>query len=48
MLYRGLRTLNELDVVEEVERVAAAKITVSTSDFNFPEIPLDPVEVEAF
>jgi hypothetical protein len=48
MLYRGLRTLNELDIVEEVERVAVAKITVSISDFDFPEILLDPVKAEAF
>jgi hypothetical protein len=48
MLHRGLRTLDELDVIEEAERVAAAKIIVSTSDFDFPKIPLDPVEAEAF
>jgi hypothetical protein len=28
--------------------VATAKITVPISDFDFPEILLDPVEVEAF
>jgi hypothetical protein len=48
MLYRGLKSLNELNIIEEIERVAMAKITVSTSDFNFPEISLDPVEVKAF
>jgi len=48
MLRRGLRTLDELDAAEEAERVATAKITVPTGDFDFPEIPLDPVEAEAF
>ena len=48
MLCKGLRTLDKLDVVEEVERVATAKITISTSDFDFPEILLDPVKAEAF
>jgi hypothetical protein len=48
MLYRGLRTLNKLDAVEEAERVAATKITIPTSNFDFPEILLDPVEAEAF
>ena len=48
MLCRGLRTLNELDVVEEVERVVAAKVTVLISDFDFPKIPLNPIKAEAF
>jgi len=48
MLRRGLKSLDELDAAEEAERVAAAKITVPTGDFDFPEIPLDPVEAEAF
>jgi hypothetical protein len=48
MLYRGLRTLNELDVVEKIEKVAAAKITISISDFDFPKIPLNLIKAEAF
>jgi hypothetical protein len=48
MLHRGLKSLDELDVVEEAERVVVAKITVSTSDFDFPEIPLNSIKVEAF
>jgi hypothetical protein len=48
MLYRGLRTLDELDIIEEAERVAMAKITVPISGFNFPEILLDLIEAEAF
>ena len=48
MLYKGLRTLNKLDIVEEVERVATAKIIISISDFNFSKILLDPIKAEAF
>ena len=48
MLHRGLKSLDELDIAEEAERVAMAKITVPISDFDFPEIPLNPVEAEAF
>jgi hypothetical protein len=48
MLYRGLRTLNKLNTIEEVKKMAAAKVTVSTSDFNFPEIPLNPIKIKAF
>jgi hypothetical protein len=48
ILHRGLKSLDELDIVKEAERVAAAKITVSTNNFDFPEIPLDPIKAEAF
>jgi hypothetical protein len=48
MLRRGLRTLDELDAAEEAEKVAAAAIPLPTGDFEFPEIPLDPVEAAAF
>jgi hypothetical protein len=48
ILYRGLRTLNELDVVEEAERVAMAKIIVSISNFDFLEVLLDPIKAKAF
>jgi hypothetical protein len=48
MLYRGLRTLNKLDIVEEAERVAVAKITIPISDFNFPEILLNLIKAKAF
>ena len=48
MLHRGLRTLDELDIIEEVERVAVAKITISTSDFDFPKILLDSIKAETF
>jgi hypothetical protein len=48
MLHRGLKSLNELDIIEEVERVAVAKITISISDFDFPKILLNPIKAEAF
>jgi hypothetical protein len=48
MLYRGLRTLNKLDIIEEAERVVIAKITISINNFNFPKILLDSIKAEAF
>jgi hypothetical protein len=48
MLYYSLKTLNKLNAVEEAERVAAAKIIVSTSNFNFLKILLDSIKAEAF
>jgi hypothetical protein len=48
MLYRGLRTLDKLDIIKEAERVTTAKITISISDFDFPEILLNPIKAEAF
>jgi hypothetical protein len=48
MLYKGLKSLDKLDIVEEAERVTAAKITVLISDFNFSEIPLNSIKAEAF
>ena len=48
MLYRGLKSLNKLDIIKEVERVAMAKIIISINDFNFPKILLNPIKVEAF
>jgi hypothetical protein len=48
MLRRGLKSLDELDAVEEVERVVMAKIIIPISDFDFSEILLDSIKVEAF
>jgi hypothetical protein len=48
MLHRGLKSLDKLDIVEEAERVAIVKITISSNNFNFSEILLDPVKMEAF
>jgi hypothetical protein len=48
MLYRGLKSLDELNIIEEAERVTIAKITIPISDFDFPEILLDPIKAKAF
>ena len=48
MLCQGLKSLDELDIVEEAERVVVAKITISISDFNFPEILLNPIKIKTF
>jgi hypothetical protein len=47
-LCRGLKSLDELNVTEETEKVAVAAIPLSTDVFDFPEIPLDPNEAAAF
>jgi hypothetical protein len=48
MLYRGLKSLNKLNAVEEVERVAIAKVLVPINNFNFPKILLNPIVKAAF
>jgi hypothetical protein len=48
MLCRGLKTLDELNAIEEAERVAIAAVPLSIGDFDFPKIPLDLVEAAAF
>jgi hypothetical protein len=48
MLKQGLRFLDELNTIEEAEKIVAAVIPLSIGDFEFPEIPLDPVEAAAF
>ena len=37
-----------MNVIEEAERVVVAKITISISNFNFPEILLDSIKAKAF
>ena len=48
MLYRGLRTLNKLNIVEEAERMAVAKIIISINNFDFPKILLNSIKAKAF
>ena len=48
MLHQGLRTLNKLNVIKEAEKVAATKITIPISDFNFSKILLNPTKAKAF
>jgi hypothetical protein len=46
ILYKGLKSLNELDIAEEAKRLAMAKTLAPINDFNFPKILLNPI-VEA-
>jgi hypothetical protein len=48
MFYKGLKSLDKLDIIEEIERVAAAKVFISISDFNFLKILLNPIKKAAF
>jgi hypothetical protein len=48
MLHWGLKSLDELDIIEKAEKVAAAIIAVLINNFDFPKILLDPIKVEAF
>jgi hypothetical protein len=41
MLYRGLKSLDKLDIIEEVKRLAIAKALVPTNNFDFLKIPLN-------
>jgi hypothetical protein len=43
MLYKGFKSLNKLNIVEEVKRLAIAKALAPNSDFNFLKIPLNPI-----
>jgi hypothetical protein len=46
MLYKGLKSLNKLNIIKEAERLAIAKALAPTSNFNFLKILLNPI-VEA-
>jgi hypothetical protein len=48
MLCRGLKSLNKLNIVKKVERVAIVKVLVSTSNFNFLKILLNPIVKATF
>jgi hypothetical protein len=48
MLYKGLKSLNELNIIKEAERVAMAKVFVSINNFNFPKILLNSIKEAAF
>jgi hypothetical protein len=43
ILYKGLKSLNKLNIVKEVKRSVIAKALVPINDFNFPKIPLNPI-----
>jgi hypothetical protein len=48
MLYRGFKSLNKLDIAEEVERLAIAKALALTNNFNFFKILLNSIIEAAF
>jgi hypothetical protein len=48
MLYKGLKSLNKLNIVKEVKRVAMAKALISINNFNFLKIPLNLIIEAAF
>jgi hypothetical protein len=48
MLYYGLKTLDELNIIEEAERVIAARLPLSINNFDFSKILLDSIKAEAF
>jgi hypothetical protein len=48
MLYKGLKSLNKLNVIKEVKRVVMAKALVLISNFNFFKIPLNSIVKAAF
>jgi hypothetical protein len=41
MLYKGLKSLNKLNIVKEAERVIMAKVLVLINNFNFFKILLN-------
>jgi hypothetical protein len=48
ILYKGLKSLNKLNIVKEAERVVIAKALVPISNFNFPKILLNSIIEAAF
>jgi hypothetical protein len=48
ILYKGLKSLNKLNIVKEGERVIVAKTLVSINNFNFFKILLNLIIKAAF
>jgi hypothetical protein len=48
MLYRGLKSLNKLNVIEEAKRVVITNTTLFINNLYFPKILLDLVKVSTF
>jgi hypothetical protein len=48
MLYKGLKSLNKLNIVKEAEKVIIAKALVPINNFNFPKILLNSIIKAAF
>jgi hypothetical protein len=48
MLYKGLKTLDKLNIAEETERVVMAKIPILINNFNFLKILLNLIKEATF
>jgi hypothetical protein len=48
MLYKGLKSLDKLNIVKEAERVVMAKALIPINNFNFFKILLNPIVKAAF
>jgi hypothetical protein len=48
ILYKGLKSLNKLNIAEEAKRLAMAKALALNNNFNFFKIPLNPIVKAAF
>jgi hypothetical protein len=48
ILYKGLKSLNKLNIVKEAKRVVIAKALVLINNFNFLKILLNPIVKAAF
>jgi hypothetical protein len=48
MLHKGLKSLDELNIIKEAERVAITKVLVPISNFDFPKILLNPIKEADF
>jgi hypothetical protein len=48
MLYKGFKSLNKLDIVKEVKRMAIAKALVFINNFNFFKILFNSIIKAAF
>jgi hypothetical protein len=48
MLYKGLKSLNKLDIIKEIKRVVVAKVLILINNFNFPKMPLNLIIKAAF
>jgi hypothetical protein len=48
MLYKGLKSLNKLNIVKKAKRVIIAKVLIPINNFNFLKIPLNLIIKAAF
>jgi hypothetical protein len=48
MLYKGLKSLNKLNIIKEAKRVTIAKVLILINNFNFFKILLNLIIKAAF